>query len=321
MKTWIVEDTELGRLTVCDHDVMDADQAIFFARQLEHLKARSYDVKYAELKFRMLFPISNEARPGCTRITYHVYDKVGMAKLISAYAKDLPRVDIAGKEVSSPVRVGGAAVGYTLQEVRAAAKTGDPLDARRMSAATRAHEQLMHSIAWYGDDTAGLVGLFNNANLPIGTVVDGVSTDPEWSTKTPDEILFDLNSIVNDIYTDSKLIERANALMLPPAQYTYIASTPRSSVSDTTILAYFLANNPFIKTVEAVNEMAGAGTAGADVMCAYTKDPEKLTYEIPMEVIFHPEQRKGLEIEIPSECSIGGLIVYYPMSIRLREGI
>jgi len=318
---WTIQDAEIGEVAVNDFDgVFDADQAIFFARELEYIKAKSYDVLYAELPFRKVFPLSNEARPGTRFITYRTYDKVGMAKIIAAYADDLPRADIAGKETTVPVRDAGLSCGYTMAEIRAAALTGMPLDARRMSAVMRGHEQFFNVIAWNGDDEAGLIGLFNDPNLPIGTVVDGAAASALWADKTNDEILFDLNSVANDIFADSKMVERPNTLLLPPEKYAFIASTPRSSVSDTTILAYFLKNNPYVNEVIPINEMTGAGTAGVDVMMCYDKNPDKLQFEIPMEPIFHPEQRKNLEILIPSECSTGGLITYYPQSVRLREG-
>jgi len=48
-----IEDKELGKIRVNDFDGFLQDgEAIFFARQLEHIKAASYDVKYADLLFR-----------------------------------------------------------------------------------------------------------------------------------------------------------------------------------------------------------------------------------------------------------------------------
>ena len=58
----------------------DADGAVFFQRQLEFIKAKSYDVLYAELKARQVFPVSMEAGPGVTSITYRTYDQAGAAK-------------------------------------------------------------------------------------------------------------------------------------------------------------------------------------------------------------------------------------------------
>jgi hypothetical protein len=308
-------------LRVDDFDIFDIDTAVFFARQLEYIKAQSYDVKYAELQYRRLFPVSNAAGPGATNITYRVYDQFGMSQLIGAYGKDLPRADIGGKEVSIPVRTYAISVGYNTDEIRKASRAGLPIDARKMAAAVRGTEQRHNLTAWNGDDDAGLLGIFNHPNLPIGNVINGAASTPEWTTKTPDEILFDMNDIVNDVFTTTLMVERADTLLLPPAQYAYIASTARSNVSDTTILAYFLKNNPFIREVIPVNELTGAGTGGADVMIAYKRSPDVIQFEIPMELLWHPEQRIGLEILVPAEHSIGGLNVYYPSAILIREDI
>ena len=39
---------------------MDANESMFFVEELEHVKARSYDVQYPELLARKLFPLSSE---------------------------------------------------------------------------------------------------------------------------------------------------------------------------------------------------------------------------------------------------------------------
>ena len=80
-----------GRMV--EDQMLDADGAVFFQRQLEHIKSKSYDVLYADLIARTLFPVSNEGGMGVTSITYRTYDQIGSAKIISAYADDLPRAD------------------------------------------------------------------------------------------------------------------------------------------------------------------------------------------------------------------------------------
>ena len=73
------------------------DASVFFARELDHIKAQSYDVEYPEFTALSLFPISNEADPGAETITYYTYDKSGLAKVIDNYSTDLPRADVNGK--------------------------------------------------------------------------------------------------------------------------------------------------------------------------------------------------------------------------------
>lgn len=54
------------------------DASVFFARELDYVKTKSYDVQYPELTALTLFPISHEADAGAETVTYYTYDKSGM---------------------------------------------------------------------------------------------------------------------------------------------------------------------------------------------------------------------------------------------------
>lgn len=73
------------------------DASVFFARELDHVKAQSYDVEYPELTALHLFPQSSEADPGAETITYYTYDKTGLAKIIDNYSTEPARADVTGK--------------------------------------------------------------------------------------------------------------------------------------------------------------------------------------------------------------------------------
>lgn len=300
---------------------LDSGETIFFARELELIKSKSYDVKYADLKARSLLPVSGEAGPGAESITYRQYDHLGVAKLISSYANDLPRSDVKGKEFTSPVRSLGASYGYNLQEVRAAKMVGKPLEQRRANAAKRAVMQLENTIAFKGDSASGLGGFISNPNYSVVSVGAGAGGGTTFKTKTPDEILKDLNQVANTPFSVTLGVEMPDTMLLPLDQYTFISSTARSANSDTTILEYFLKNNPFIKSVDWLNELKGAGLGGSDAMMAYRKDPDALTLEIPQDFEQLPVQEKGLEFEIPCHSRIGGVLIYYPLSIARGDGI
>lgn len=312
-------------VTALNNGIIDADGAFFFQRQLELIKARSYDVRYAELKARTLFPVSNEGGPGITSITYRTYDQSGAAKIINAYADDLPRADVAGKETTIPVRSVGISYGYNLDEIQASQLTGAALDQRRANAARRSNEQVINDVAFYGDTTSGLPGLFSNPNIPTGAVVDpGLGTT--WVTKTPDEILFDVNDLFADIFETTKMVEQGNTLLLPPNQWSYIMSTPRSANSDTTIAQYLVQNSPYLRGMEdiiPVNECAAANNPllSNDAIVAYDRSPEKLQLEIPVELEMLPVQQKNLEFVIPGRSRLGGLNIYYPLSLAIATGI
>lgn len=325
-----IQDAELGALTVNDelfHDAAsfnmnDADGAIFFARQLEHIKAKALDTKYAKLPYREVLPISNEAGEGADSISQVVYDQKGMAKIIGNYSKDLPRADVSGREYTVKVREAGISFSYTIAEIAKAQRAGLPLQARKMQAAVRATEQLCNKIAFFGDSSYGLIGLFTHPNIPA-TASAGV-----WASATATEILNELFNISDDIFNDSDMIETADTIYLPPAQYKLIARTPRSATatSDSSILEYFLEKSTFIKNVKPLLECSAAvrnanGLSNVDVMIAGTFSAENITFEEPTPLKFYPEQRQGLEISVPGMCSFAGCMVNYPLAFSVYTGI
>lgn len=314
---------------------LDANESVFFARELEHVKAATYDVLYPELKATQLIPVSAEAGPGAESITYQQFDMLGMAKVISNYADDLPRADVKGKEFTSPVRSIGDSYGYSIQEIRASAMANKNLPARKANAARRAVEQKINTIAWNArpadNENGGLTGLLYTPNITKYEVDAGaVSTTKVWTagTKTADEILFDLNKVVRTIISLTKGVEVPDTILLPVDQYAVISTTARSSTSDTTILEFFLKNNPSITRVEWVNDLdsvainprTGAAPA-TDLMICYKRSPDKLTLEIPQPFEQFAVQERGLEYVVPCHSRIGGVIVYYPLSIAIVDGI
>lgn len=305
--------------------IKDADGAVFFQRQLEHVKARSYDVVYADKMARTLFPVSNEGGAGVTSIVFRTYDRSGSAKIINAYADDLPRSDVSGKETTIPVRSVGNSYGYNIDEIQSSILTGLGLDQRRANAAREAVEETINDIAFFGDAVSELPGLFDNPNIPTGVVVDPGS-GTEWVNKTPAQILFDINDAFADVFDTTKMKEKPNTLVLPPNQWSFIMSTPRSDNSDTTIAQYVVNNSPYIKSLDdiiAINEFAAVNNPelSADALMVYDRNPDKLQLEIPVELEYLATQHRNLEFIIPGRARVGGLNIYYPLSLNILIGI
>lgn len=305
---------------------LDANESIFFARQLEYIRPKAYDVKRAKLSALEVMPIDTSTNPGAEYITYRQYDSVGSAKVIANYADDLPRADVTAKEFVSPVRGIGDSYGYSVQEIRAAQFTGTDLNTKRQAAARRAHDELINKLAWGGDPVSGLPGLLSNANIPGYTIpADGTGTSKLFSTKTADQILRDLNGIANAVFNTSKGVHRPNELWIPLAQYSLIASTPRSGTSDTTILEYFLANNPFITKVVPVLELASTANGGlngaTDTMIAVDNSIDNYQLNLAMMFMQHAPQQKNLEFVIPCESRFAGVTVEYPLSMCKADSI
>jgi hypothetical protein len=302
---------------------LDADSQVYFGRQLEYLKSKTYDVKYPQLKQRTLFPVSFEAGEGADTITYEQYDQVGEAVIINSYSDDLPRISLKGKEFTSKVKGLGLAFDYSVQDIRSNAKTGKNLNDRKALANRRGVAQKENKIALFGDSEYDLPGFLSNANIPVGTVpADGTGSSTLWTAKSADQIIRDVNLMINGIKTLTKGAEQANAALFPVAQFALMKTTPRSANSDTTILQFLAANHPEITYWDELNELtAPAGFGGLDVMVAYTRDPMSVTLEIPMDFMQHAPQERNLAFIINTEERVGGVLVYYPLSASFYKGI
>lgn len=299
---------------------LDSAETMFFQRELEQVKAKSYDVLKVPLKAFELIPVDSTTAPGARTVTYEQYDSTGIAKIISNYADDLPTADVKGKEFHSTIKAIGNSYVYSKDDIRAAQFAGKPLNQRKANAAVEAHRQLMNKLAFFGDAEYGIQGLLTNANIPNAPVVAGAATTLTWVTKTPDEILKDLNSAVSDMLDLTKGVEVPNTIVMPIAQYNHIATTARSANSDTTILQFFKGNNPGVEVMWAT-ELKGAFTGGTDGFIVYNRNPDKLFLEVPMMVEVSPAQEKGLSYIVPCESKFGGCIVMYPLSLSFRRGI
>ena len=300
---------------------LDANEGIFFARQLEAIRAQTYDVKRVNLNALNVMPVDTSIPEGATTITYRQFDTVGMAKVIANYANDLPRADVAGKEFTSPIRSIGIAFGYNSQEIRSAVFSGVALNTRKAAAATRAHQEKINQIAFFGDAENGLPGFFNNNNIPEVTLLaDGTGSAKTFASKTADKIVRDVNSVINKVLIQSKGVHRATEVWMPIEQYALIATTQNSAASDTTILSFLQQVNPGV-TFRSLVELDGAGAGGADRMYAIENSADNYQLNIPMMMRMYSPQQQGLEFVVPCESRCGGVTVEYPLAFAFADGI
>lgn len=299
---------------------LDSNESIFFARELEHIKSRTYDIQFPELTAIKVIPVSNEVNPGAESITYGQYEPTGYAKIISNYADDLPRADVVGEEFTAKVKSVGTSYGYSIQDVRASRLAGKSLEQRKAASARRSNDQTVNRIAYFGDDKHRLKGLLNHPNIPEYILpADGNESSMKFKDKTPDQILRDLNGMVAQMVATTGGVEIPDTLLLPFDAYADLAAR-RIGDTNTTVLKFFLEQSPYINNVMPIPELKGA-VNDKDVAIIYRKSPEKLTLEIPQGFEQFPPEAKGLEYIIPCHSRCAGVIVYYPLSIMKTVGI
>lgn len=300
---------------------LDSTESVFFKRQLEYVKSKTYDEKYKDLKAFDLIPVNAEAPSGATEITWRSFKQYGLAKIIADYAHDFPRVDIFGEENTVKIYDLGDSYGYSIKEIRRAAMSGFDLDSRRASAARRAVEEKMNTIAFDGDTNHNINGFIDYSGINEYTVPNNAGgTSKTWANKTATEILTDLNGIMNSVINATNGKERPDTILLPITQYNLIRNTRVGTTSDTTIFEFFTRNNPGV-TIEWLNELDEAGDGDTDRFMAYVRDENHLTLEIPLMFEQFEEEKQGMEYVIPCHGEIAGVIIYYPLSVAYGDGI
>src|SRR5690606_18591184 len=134
----------------------------------------------------------------------------------------------------------------SVQDLRAAAQSGQPLDTQRATAARRAVEAAIDEVAAFGLPEAGMPGFLNNPNVPIvapdtGGWAAAIAADHVVGSKA---VLADLAKLVQAIITATKNVHRPDTLLLDTASFALLAQTPTGDNLEKTILRVFLDTNP-----------------------------------------------------------------------------
>ena len=151
------------------------------------------------------------------------------------------------------------------------------------------YNKSIDQLVYQGFKNVGITGLVNDDNVVSSLAPNGASGDTLWSSKTVDEILWDINKALVEAWAASEYDESAiaNHILLPPAKYAYIQSTRIGTSGDESILSYILKNNLAANqgkslTIVPCRWCTGAGTGGKDRMIVYVNDKDFLYFDLPV---------------------------------------
>jgi hypothetical protein len=299
---------------------LDRAESVFFARETEYIKTRTYDAKSPELKGLRLVPQASDLPTGIEQIVYRRYFESGEAKVIADYAKDFPRVDVFAEEYTSKVVDLGDSFGYSIKEIRASMRTGKRLDQRRALNARRTIERKLNHLTLRTDPEWGTYGLLDYPGITETTLpADGKNDSKSWPTKSVDQILRDINILLDAVNVPTNGIEEADTLLLPLPSRNLLVNT---RLGDTTIslMKYIQDNLPQIKRIEWLNELRGIGAGGTNRTMVGKFDNEHLENQIVGDFEQLETEHEGGEYTIPCIATTGGIIIYYPMAFAYADG-
>ena len=109
------------------HLCQDAQETLFLQRELTVIESKVYEFKTRELMYRKYVPVNNSYNEGAKSLVYKMLRKVGMFKVIGAYADDLPSADAYMTEYTNNVKSIGGKIQYSMADIRAARLANTPL--------------------------------------------------------------------------------------------------------------------------------------------------------------------------------------------------
>jgi hypothetical protein len=308
----------------------DADDGLVFARQLEEIDPRLFEVIKTPLEqWKKLLPIK-AFTPGLEKMTYTVRDLTGEAELSTpANRTQMAIADATAKQASNDVHVWNLGYEYTAAELRRAAYANVALSRDKIMSVERGYKSKIQKVMFSGQADINLEGIFNHTgvtNVEASAPATGsIKTWQEGTDKTPDEIASEIAGMATDIAvkTDGEWGFSGITVAMPIAQFKYIGTKRMEAGTDTTILQYLKQNSDAngISEFIPIAQMDDKGTGSTGLAIAYPKDANVLEAQIAESIIWLPMVFQGQVFTFGSQMEYGGVAVRYPMAMTQIYGV
>jgi hypothetical protein len=197
------------------------------------------------------------------------------------------------------------------------------------------HQMDIDEQVYVGDTSTGAYGLLNQPSTVVSNVASVATSggNTTWATKTPDDILADVNTILTSCWSTASWAVVPSRLLIPPFQFGLISTQKVSTAGNVSTLKYIQENNLLTTSGKGKLEIfpckwnIGAGAGGTlgvlntvDRMVAYTKDKKRVRY--PMTLLQRtPVQYDSLWHKVTYFCRLGQMEVVYGQCIAYRDGL
>ncbi len=173
---------------------------------------------------------------------------------------------------------------------------------------------------YIGDSGLNVKGLMNL------TQVTPTNAAKTWSTSTADEIRASINAGLSAAWANSAYSMVPTDLLIPPEQFSLLASTIVSSAGNQSLLTYLETNtiayhqNGRPLNIRPVKWAKGRGVSNSDRMMFYTNDKKYVRFPmVPLMSV--PIQYRGLYQLVTYYGKLGAVEPVYPETLAYVDGI
>lgn len=304
----------------------------YYVNQLDNLDKKLYEPLYnttwgRDIKLRTGISMANES-------TSFIRSTIGAVGTQNATGKPwlapnsttLPGVSVNGERIVLPLRLLGQEVSYTSVELERSQLLGQPIDQQKFDGLNIIYQMATDEMVYVGDSAVGAEGLVNSSSVTSASVAAGAASSTLWASKTPDEILADVNSLVEAAWAASGFSVCPDKLLLPPVQYAYIASQKISTAGSVSILTFLEDNSISLRVngrkldIQPVKWLTGRGTGGSNRMVAYTNDENRVRFPM-VPIRRETPYYLGIKFNAPYIWAFGEVEFVYNETVRYADGI
>ena len=300
----------------------DVDAAFF---DVEHPEHDWYKVVTEDM-------VVSSINPGATSYAARIRDRQGTAAFVGKNENNnIPKVGQSIGAIEIPLAA--SAVGATLnnEDARQYQFGFNSNLAQDLGETMRqACDNLIEQTTFFGDPSVGFRGFLNYTGITVTNAATGAGGNTEWSTKTAQECIKDVNDALTKVWTDSKGLFLPNVVFLPMAQYALLANMPfelTSGVAFSSALTYLKTNNLYSNRrggeleIIPLRYLAGAGVANADRMVVQDRSKKNQGMPFPLPYTVQQPVPVPLGAEFYAEQKHGSYFIRQSLSTLYVDGI
>ena len=173
-------------------------------------------------------------------------------------------------------------------------------------------------------------GLCNNPNIARSAANPHTpgGLDTQWSVKSADEILADINQAISALWRDNDCSSDAlpNHILIPVEQFGALVTRKVSDDSERSILTYVLENNLSVQqggdlTISPCKWCSGIGSSDTDRMVVYMNRVDRICFNLTQPLRRMDTEYSDMRIKIPYFAQFSEVRFPYPSTVRYLDAI
>lgn len=304
----------------------------YYVNQLDNLDKTLYEPLYSvswgrDIKLRTGITMANESTSFMRQsIAGMGSQSVSGKPWINPNTTTLSGVMINGERITTPLRLLGQEVSYNSVELERSQLLGQPIDKQKHDALNIMYQMFTDEMVYIGDTDVSAYGLVNSPQVTAAAVANGASASPLWASKTPDEIVKDINDMLNAAWTASGFTVCPDKLLVAPTKFAYLTGTKVSNSGDKSILTYIEENALSLKVngrkldIQPLKWLTGRGSGATDRMVAYTNDEARVRFPM-VPIRRETPYYLGIKFNAPYIWAFGEIEFVYPETVIYRDGM